>query len=333
MLMPGPRLGMHEMLSRRGDGGVGEVARARDTAFGRDVKLIAGFVLPRIVLATMLVVVTSWLGIDARAQAAGTTPAVPPGPLVLPDAAFDVTFQKFTPPANAFSPYYAWDARMGMDLTLLRRGVRAFQFVGVIQTVGTENLGTRVSVGGTGYILRLAYVHTYSAHSSVSAGISHLSSHLTRDLDAKTEEERQRARPIPHSVDPPEYNAIFVEGRRRFPSRRLAPELRIGLTPLSIRLNGRGLAPVRPVYAQTRWTIWRRRDTAAAIETQHEIGRNPLNRLSAVLDFRAGGQADGRFQVFASGAIGRGLQVSPMVGAVRDDIAAGIRLALVARAP
>jgi hypothetical protein len=59
-----------------------------------------------------------------------------------------------------------------------------------LQSVGTENFGSRVSVGGTGYLLGIGYVHVRSTNFRMSAGIAHLSSHLTRDLDEKVDEER-----------------------------------------------------------------------------------------------------------------------------------------------
>lgn len=93
----------------------------------------------------------------------------------VPDASFDVSFRKYTPPKNVFSPYYAWDATMELRLTAFRRGASAVNFRGVVQTVGTENFGSSVSVGGTGYLLTLSYAHTYSANVALSAGVAHLS--------------------------------------------------------------------------------------------------------------------------------------------------------------
>jgi hypothetical protein len=51
------------------------------------------------------------------------------------------------------------------------------------ESVGTENLGSRIGVGGTGYILGLGYTRSVSRQLKISAGIQHLSTHLTRDLD------------------------------------------------------------------------------------------------------------------------------------------------------
>jgi|SRR5579864_1442229 len=78
----------------------------------------------------------------------------PPAQGGFPDASFDVVFRKFTPPANAFTPYYSWDAQMGLDLTVARNGANAVDFTTLFQTVGTQNIGTRVSVGGTGYLIK-----------------------------------------------------------------------------------------------------------------------------------------------------------------------------------
>jgi hypothetical protein len=64
-----------------------------------------------------------------------------------PDASFDAAFRRYTAPKNEFSPFYAWDAHMALGLTVFRKGSSAVQFTGLFQTVGTENLGSKVSVG------------------------------------------------------------------------------------------------------------------------------------------------------------------------------------------
>ena len=121
-----------------------------------------------------------------------------------PDASFDVVFQKFVPPANVFSPILSWDARMGLDLTVARSGANVVDFTTVFQTVGTQNIRSKVSVGGTGYIIRASYARTMSQDLTLSGGVSHLSSHLTRDLDTKTAEERALGLPVPEVQDPSE---------------------------------------------------------------------------------------------------------------------------------
>lgn len=136
--------------------------------------------------------------------------AVPEG--LFPGASLDAEFRKYTPPRNAFSPYYSWDGHLAMDVTIVRQGRSALAFSSMFQTVGTANINKRVGVGGTGYLLGLRYVHTRSKVFQLSSGLSHFSSHLTRDLDDKTDQERANGAPIPRVDDPSEYNVLYVSG-------------------------------------------------------------------------------------------------------------------------
>ena len=115
--------------------------------------------------------------------------ALPEG--LFPGASLDAEFRKSTPPRNAFSPYYSWDGHLAMDVTIVRQGRGALAFSSMFQTVGTANINKRVGVGGTGYLLGLRYVHTRSKVFQLSSGLSHFSSHLTRDLDDKTDQNGQ----------------------------------------------------------------------------------------------------------------------------------------------
>jgi hypothetical protein len=265
------------------------------------------------------------------AGAAHAQTGQPPAQGGFPDASFDVVFRKFTPPANAFAPYYSWDAQLGLDLTVARHGANAVDFTTVFQTVGTQSIGSRVSVGGTGYIIRASYARTYSPGLTVSAGVSHLSSHLTRDLDEKTAEERALGVPVPEVQDPSEYNVVFIRAVRRFPRWRLTPVIDLAVEPYNFRFNGSAVAPARPVYLATRWTLWRGSGGSLAAETQHEFGVRPWNEVSLFLELYRRQQAEGRFQLFVTASPGHSLHVSPNVGGLRDGIAAGVRLRFVSR--
>lgn len=260
------------------------------------------------------------------AQDRGDGASKTPGQGGFPDASFEAVFRKHTPPKNRFSPFYAWDAEMALRLTVFRKGSRAVSFAGIFQTVGTENLGSRVSVGGTGYLLSVGYVHTYSPDFRVSAGISHLSSHLTRDLDDKLDEERNRGATIPIVADPSEYNVFFFKGYRRFSGRPLTPEIELVLQPVNFHLNGSRAGDVRPVHAATRWTLWHSLQKSITAETQHEIGKNAFNIFSLSLGLYARDQPEGRLRIFVRASPGHSLHVSPTVGALRDGIAVGIRM-------
>ncbi len=250
----------------------------------------------------------------------------PPGQGSLPDASFEGAFRKYTPPQTVYSPYYSWDASMGLTITVFRAGPRAFEFSGVFQTVGTENLGSRVGVGGTGYLLKFGYVRAYSDDVALSVGIAHFSSHLTRDLDSKTDEQRRAGIPIPTVVDPSEYNVLFVKGRFTLSRWPFTPELEAIAQPINFRFSLRRGPYVRPVYVGTRWLLRRGRRALVLAETQHEIGTNALNAFSLLLSLRGASQPEGRAQIFVTASPGHNLHVSPNIGALRDGIAVGIRL-------
>jgi hypothetical protein len=260
----------------------------------------------------------------AEAQARGASTEETQGGF--PDASFDATFRKYTPPKKIFSPFYSWDAHMALDVTVFRKGPGAVNFSGVFQTIGTENLGSKVGVGGTGYLLGAGYVHTYSADFKLSAGFTHLSSHLTRDLDEKLNAERQRGATIPVVTDPDEYNVLFFKGYRKLSSRPLTPELEIVVAPVDFRFNGSPRRHIRPLYLGTRLTLWQGNRKSIVAETQHEIGENPFNHFSLLLELYARDQPEGRFQIFVSASPGKGFHVSPNIGGLRDGIAFGIRM-------
>jgi hypothetical protein len=247
--------------------------------------------------------------------------------VVLPDASFEAMFRKYTPPANEFSRLYSWDAYLGLNVTVVRAGSSRVKFWSTFQTAGTENIGSQVSVGGTGYLLGLGYVHTLLTDSTVSAGIAHLSSHLTRDLDEKLEELRSAGVMIPVVADPSEYNVIYVAANRKLSTWRFTPEFEIAVEPVNFRFNGSPAGEVRPVYLGTRWTLWRGNRKSIVARTQHEIGENPINYFSVYLERHGQNQTQGRLQIVLGASPGHHLHVSPNIGALRDGIALGIRMA------
>jgi hypothetical protein len=243
-----------------------------------------------------------------------------------PDASFDATFRKYTPPENVFSPFYSWDAHMALSLTTFRKGSNAVNIAGFFQSVGTENLGSRVSVGGTGYLLGFGYVHTYSERFKLSAGYKHFSSHLTRDLDDKLEEARNNGESIPEVDDPSEFNVIFVSGYWKLSAVPFAPEIEVVVQPINFKFNGSPADDIRPVYLGTRWTLWRGDQKSIVAETRQEFGENPLNNFTLSFGLFARDQPEGRLQIFVSASPGGNLHVSPNIGALRDGVAFGIRL-------
>jgi hypothetical protein len=246
---------------------------------------------------------------------------------VFPVASFRTAFQKYIPPAkNVYSPYYSWDAEMALDLTVLESGANALSFVAVFQTAGTENLGGQAGVGGTAYILGLAWHHEYSDDIQLSAGVSHLSSHLTRDLDAKTDEQRAKGAPIPEVADPDEYNVLYLRGLLRLRRWPFSPRIEAIVQPVNFRFDGGNAPGVRPIHLASSWRLWQGRGRSVRLATRHEFGTNPFNHFSLSLELLERGGAEGRLALFLAGAPGDGMHVSPQVGAVRDGISLGLRL-------
>jgi hypothetical protein len=260
------------------------------------------------------------------ASASAQDPATEPAQGLLPETAFEAGFRKFVLAKNTFSPYYSWDADMGVDLTVYRKRRGGLQFFSIFQTVGTSNLGAKIGVGGTGYVIRVAYVRQVSQRLDVSAGLTHLSSHFTRDLDAKTAERRAAGEAVPDVEDLQEYNAVFVRALARFREARFRPEVEAILQPINLRLNGHLGKYVRPLYVKTRFVLGQPRGTAIVLETRHEVGRRPFNWFSLGWEPLARTRAGDRLQLYFAGSPGHRVHSSPNVGALRDGLAFGIRM-------
>lgn len=264
-----------------------------------------------------------------RVEAQSAPPAAEAGrdEGVLPDAAFGASFRKYVATSGVYSPYFSWDADMSLALTVFRKGADAADFGAVFQTVGTESLGSKVSVGGTGYVLRAGYVHTYSPDFTLSGGISHLSTHLTRDLDDKTDEQRRRGVPVPDVADASEYNVFYVKGAWRLRRWPLAPGVEATLHPFNFRFDGGSAPYVRPLHLRVHATAWRGYRKSLAVETQLEVGRRPFGRIALLYHLQARDQDDeGRLQLFLSATPGHRVHVSPDIGALRGGVAVGVRL-------
>ena len=262
----------------------------------------------------------------AGAQTAPDPAATPQAQGPLPDAAFDAQFRKYTAPRNEFSPFYSWDANIGLDVTLLREGRHAVNFISAFESVGTENLGSRIGVGGTGYILGFGYTRTYSARLTIAAGIQHLSTHLTRDRDQKDREVRATGDPVPSTDDRTEYNVLFVRVRRAFPSAPLQPTIGVTLDRFYFELNGGAGGYVRPLYVTSRSTLWRDGDRTLALETEHEVGHNPYNGFTLRLEMFRRDQAEGRLALLVAAAPGHHLHISPNIGGRRDGLSVGFSM-------
>jgi len=258
--------------------------------------------------------------------AAAAQPATDPAQGAFPDAAVGVGFRKFTGPQTEFSPFYSWDALFAFDVTVVRVGRNAAAFDGMFESVGTENVGSRIGVGGTGYVVGFGYKRRIGDHLEASGGVRHLSTHLTRDLDDKEAGERALGHSIPHGRDLNEYNVLFVRLARDFPSLPFTPAIGVTVDPVNFELDGDVGGYVRPLFVTTRLSLWRRGDLALALETEHEIGNNPYNNFTLRLEMFPRNQPEGRFAVIVAVAPGNGLHVSPNIGGRRDGVALGVTL-------
>jgi hypothetical protein len=245
---------------------------------------------------------------------------------VFPEATFHAGLRKYGPPASVFTPFYSWDADMRLTMTAWRRGRQAVEADATFQTAGTENLGTTISVGGTGYLFHLAYARALSSTASWSAGAGHFSSHLTRDLDQKTGEVRRGGGAVPDIADADEYNVLFVGGSKQFSHAPFEPVVGVTLLPVAFRFGGGHAAYARPLYVSTRLMLWQRRTAALVGETRHEFGHRPWNEATLSLMLFRRQRADGPLAAFVSLSPGRSIHVSPNIGALRDGLAVGFRL-------
>jgi hypothetical protein len=245
---------------------------------------------------------------------------------VLADAAFEMLLRRYMSADGEFKPYYAWDAHLALDLTIYRRGAHAAGFSTTMQAVGTENFGSRVSVGGTGYLIGFDYRRTVTPDTRVTVGIMHLSSHLTRDLDEKIAEERGQGRGVPDVIDSGMFNVPYVRLAHSRATWRLTPSIDVIVHPVSIRLRGGYRTDVRPVHLRSHFTLWSSARLTLASESLHELGRHSFHHVSAVVEARGAGRGSPRVQAFVGFTPGRQLHVSPDVGAVRGGTTIGVRL-------
>ena len=248
--------------------------------------------------------------------------ASPPPSGALPEATFELQFRKYSPLVdNAFTPFASWDAHLRLDAVVFRGRAMFVTAPAMIQTIGTEPFGAQVGVAATGYLLGVNVGRVVAHGWSVSGGVMHLSSHLTRDLDAKISEERGEGAPVPVVSDASQYNVLFAEARGVASGLPFTPELDLVVQPVDVRLGHGHGADVRPVFIATGWTLWRRDRRGLRVETEHELGRNSFNNAAIVLELY-----DRRLALFAGISPGHTVHISPRVAGLRDGIAFGFRL-------
>ena len=247
----------------------------------------------------------------------------------LPSAGFEASFLKYVPPTGPFSRLYSWDAHMALNLTVVRDGANAVAFHSIFETAGTENLGSKVGVGGTAYVLGLEYRHDVAKdsrpHITLTGGFSHLSSHLTRDLDAELDEIRSEGGTVPAVDDPDQYNVLYAGGEGVWAHVLFQPHLTVLLIPVHFTFNGDDAGRLRPLHIRSEWTLKQTRRARLIAATLHEIGPNPLNELSLELGVARRGDREPLW-VFVSAAPGHDMHVSPIVGGVRDGVSLGFLL-------
>jgi len=257
------------------------------------------------------------------ATRAAAQSALPDG--VFPQAHFQITYEKYVDRPEEYAPLYSWDAWMQLDATVWRRHANAVAVTADIQTVGTENLHSKVSVGAAGYVLGFGYTRAMRAL-DLSAGFQHVSSHLTRDLDDKESDVRSYGGTIPHVVDPAEFNIVYIKGAGTLTRLPFAPHVVALVAPVAFRFNASPAGNVRRVYVSTEWTMWKGLGDALVVETQHELGPNLLDVYTVRFDLLRRDDT-ATFQIFLAAAPGHELHVSPIAGAVLDGLSVGARLA------
>lgn len=264
----------------------------------------------------------------AAAQTAdpGTTPVPALTDGVVPAASFGASFRKYAPPDNDFSAFASWDADLNFNVSAMRRGPHGLDIGALVQSIGLEVPGSRVGVAAIGYIIRISYVHNGPDDTVVSAGLMHLSSHLTRDLEQQIDGALAQRTRVPRVEDPAEYNVPYVRVVRTWAARRLRPRLEVAVQPINVRVGTWTLDEVRPLYVAFAASLWRTPRVTVAVETQHEIGTRPLNNFTAVFDVHGPARDDGRLQFFTNVSFGDSFHVSPNLGGLRDGVGIGVRL-------
>jgi hypothetical protein len=203
---------------------------------------------------------------------------------VLTDAQFSISFRKYTPSTNEFSPFYSWDAEMALGFTAVRHGSDSVGASALIQTVGTRNVGNRVSVGATGYNLGFEYVHAIR-RTRLATGYRHLSAHLTRDLTDKEDEVKRLGGNVPAVYDPSQFNVVYISGSTTVSQLPFTPEILVAVAPIAFRFNhspratsgGSSLRRSGPsgkgATAGSRWALSTSGDRTASSVTQSSSTR------------------------------------------------------------
>ena len=243
---------------------------------------------------------------------------------MFPEAQFEGSFQKYLS-RDIFSPFFSWNGSMGIDINVYQKGNNSIYFKSDFQTVGAQKTESKINVAGTSYILEGRHRYQFSENSYIGAGITHLSSHLTQDLEIIVLDQTRKGAIIP-DIDSSDLNVIFFEGRKQFVSLLLQPDIRVRLQPVGFRFRGGGYKYERPVFVETAITPWRGNEKRFVVATQHEWGDNYFNDYSLRLELFSRGDKEGRFQIFTAYSPGAKLHVSPNAGWHRDGVRAGIKL-------
>lgn len=241
-----------------------------------------------------------------------------------PDTVFTASWAKFFPPRTPYSDFFSWQATMGTDMTVVRKGRSQLNFKAEFQTVGTKNVGHKVSIAGTGYILEGRYTFSVSEDTKLSGGIGHLSEHFTTDFGNLVIDEKRNKVPIP-AFTATDLNVFFFQVSKRFSHRRLQPEVLVRIQPVGFRFRGAHYRYDRPVYLMAEITPWRGHEKRVVIGAKGEFGNNGFKEFYARLELDAKNQREGRFQPFISYSPGKGLHVSPNDGWHRDGLLMGVK--------
>ena len=240
------------------------------------------------------------------------------------EARFEGSFQKYLS-RDIFSPFFSWKGAMGIDINIYKKNKSSVYFKSDFQTVGAKKTESKINVAGTSYILEGRYGYQFSQNVYFGAGITHLSSHLTQDLENIVIEQMRKGAVIPE-IDSSDLNVIFFEAWKQFASLPLQPEIRARVQPTSFQFRGGRYSYERPIYVDIKIVPWYGNEKKLVFATQHELGDNYFNDYSLRLELFSRGDKEGRFQIFTAYSPGAKLHVSPNVGWHRDGVRAGIKL-------
>jgi len=248
---------------------------------------------------------------------------------LLPEARFFVDLQKH----STHGPYqkvYSWESNIGLETRVYRRHSQAFDFQFNVQTAGAPYINKKVNIAGTSYTLGFFYLNQLNKNTSVSFGLTHLSSHLSEDELKIIDQERRRGVAIP-AVKFNDVNVISTEVTHHFAWKQLEPVVHFRFQPVDIKLRGGYRLYEEPVWLATQLKLWGNDSKTLLFLTQHEFGERPLNDGILRLDLvKPEKKEEGRLQFLFGYSPGHGLHADPNTGWHKEGFSVKMRFVFLA---